>query len=504
MSLQLYNTLTRKKEEFIPIVEGRVGMYVCGPTVYGDSHIGHAKSYVSFDVIVRYLRYLNYKVLYIQNITDVGHLTDDADEGEDKIQKRSKIDKIHPMQIVEQYTKSYFDDMDAMGVLRPDISPRATGHIIEQIQIVQELIAKGFAYEVNGSVYFDVSKDKDYGKLSRRNTEELETGSRVEVKSEKKHPNDFALWKKADETHIMQWQSPWGMGFPGWHVECSAMSMKYLGDTFDIHGGGMDNQFPHHECEIAQSECATGKPFAKYWIHNNLVTVGGQKMGKSLGNVISLKDAFRKFSPVIVRFFILQSHYRGTLDFTDEAIDGAGKGLEKLLNTVRNVREALKKDESTKQLSQGNIDAMVEGAKAGITLNERFSINLEKVKTDFLRAMDDDFNTPTAIGILFDLCRQVNSQLDFISIPKEDLQRIDNLFNELGGTVLGIIPATSAMTQSGGVSLDNDLMKIIIDLRAEARASKMYSFSDKIRDGLAKLGIVIEDKKEGTSWRKSN
>src|SRR5579862_6456812 len=338
MPLNIYNTLTRKKEEFKPLVEGRVGMYVCGPTVYGDSHIGHAKSYVSFDTIVRYLRYSGYKVTYVQNISDVGHLTDDADQGEDKIQRKSKIDRVHPMQLVNQYTKSYFEDMDALGIGRPDISPTATGHIIEQIEMVKSLIEKGFAYEVNGSVYFDVSKDPDYGKLSGRNIDEMETGTRVDVKSEKRRPNDFALWKKAGPEHIMQWPSPWGLGFPGWHIECSAMSMKYLGETFDIHGGGMENQFPHHECEIAQSECATGKPFVRYWIHNNLVTVAGQKMGKSLGNTVSLKDAFKRFPPVVVRFFILQSHYRGTLDFTDEALEGAAKGLEKLLNTVNNLR----------------------------------------------------------------------------------------------------------------------------------------------------------------------
>jgi cysteinyl-tRNA synthetase len=484
MSLKIYNTLTRKKEDFVPIVEGRVGMYVCGPTVYGHSHIGHAKSYVSFDIVVRYLRYLQYKVLYVQNITDVGHLTDDADEGEDKIEKRSKVDKIHPMQIVEQYTKSYFDDMDAMGVLRPDISPRATGHIIEQIEMVKDLIDKGFAYEVNGSVYFDVSKDKEYGKLSGRDTEELEAGTRVNVKSEKRHPNDFALWKKAEEGHIMQWQSPWGMGFPGWHIECSAMSMKYLGTSFDIHGGGLDNQFPHHECEIAQSECSTGKPFVKYWLHNNLVTVGGQKMGKSLGNVILLRDAYKKFSPIVVRFFILQSHYRGTLDFTDEALDGASKGLEKLLNTVRNVREELSRNSKSTSGSAG--------------------LDINKYKKEFTEAMDDDFNAPQAIGVLFEFSREVNTRLSAGTMTHQELSSINDLFNELGGTILGIIPAEDIGMQSGKGSLENDLMKIIIELRADARAQKLFSFSDKIRDGLAKIGVVLEDKKEGTSWKRKN
>ncbi|MFI5252396.1 MAG: cysteine--tRNA ligase [Bacteroidota bacterium] len=484
MPLKLYNTLTRQKEDFTPRISGKVGMYVCGPTVYGHSHIGHAKSYVSFDVILRYLRYLKYKVLYIQNITDVGHLTDDADEGEDKIEKRSKLDKIHPMQIVEQYTRSYFEDMDAMGIIRPDISPRATGHIIEQIEMVKDLIQKGYAYAVNGSVYFDVSKDKEYGKLSHRDTEELEAGTRIDVKSEKRHPNDFALWKKAEEGHIMQWQSPWGMGFPGWHVECSAMSMKYLGESFDIHGGGMDNQFPHHECEIAQSECATGKPFVKYWLHNNLVTVGGQKMGKSLGNVILLKDAFKKFSPVVVRFFILQSHYRGTLDFTDEALDGAGKGLEKLLNTIRNIRQEINK------------------APAGVP-NGGKSLDLAKFKTAFLEAMDDDFNTPMAIGVLFDAAREMNTRLAARKLTAAELSSANDFFNELGGTIMGIIPDEGDAGVGGKALIENDLMNIIIDLRADARKQKLFSFSDKIRDGLAKIGIVVEDKKDGTSWRRT-
>ncbi len=487
MALKLYNTLTRRKEAFTPLVEGRVGIYVCGPTVYGHSHIGHAKSYVSFDVIVRYLRYLGYKTLYVQNITDVGHLTDDADEGEDKIEKQSKKDRIHPMQVVEMYTRSYFEDMDALDVVRPDISPRATGHIIEQIEIAQALMKKGFAYEKNGSVYFDVTKFKEYGKLSHRPLDEMEAGARVEVNPEKKHPADFALWKKAEAGHIMQWQSPWGMGFPGWHLECSAMSMKYLGDTFDIHGGGMENQFPHHECEIAQSECATGKQFVKYWIHNNMVTVGGQKMGKSLGNVINLKDAFKKYSPLVVRFFILQSHYRSTLDFTDEALEGASKGLEKLFNTVRNLREEVGKIRKSEDM---RIDTQDSGF-----------IDLVGFKKAFLEAMDDDFNTPQAIGILFDLNREVNTILASGKIDIKILQNVDALYNELGGMVLGIIPAHVEAQSSTGVS-ENDLIQFIIELRAEARVQKLWAMSDKIRDGLAKLGIIIEDKKDGTIWRR--
>lgn len=485
MPLILYNTLTRQKEEFKPIREGYVGMYVCGPTVYGHSHIGHAKSYVSFDIIVRYLRYLGYKVTYVQNITDVGHLLGDTNEGEDRLLRQGRLEQKHPMEIAESYTKSYFDDMDALGVARPDISPRATGHIIEQIEIVKLLIKKGFAYESNGSVYFDVSKDKEYGKLSGRSTEETESGTRVEVKSEKRHPNDFALWKFAEPEHIMRWPSPWGIGFPGWHVECSAMSMKYLGESFDIHGGGMDNQFPHHECEIAQSECATGKPFVKYWIHNNLVTVGGQKMSKSLGNVIMLKDAFKKYSPLVVRFFILQSHYRSTLDFTNEALEGTSKGLEKLHNTVRNVRMEIAR-RSTSALPGGEA-----------------SIDIVKFKSLMLEAMNDDFNTAQVLALLFDLSRDVNTMLGAGNASLSVLNEINALFTEIGGTVLGIIPEQIDSGLSTNNSIDADLIQLIIELRAEARTQKLWSMSDKIRDGLTKMGITLEDKKEGTTWRRT-
>ena len=494
MSLRITNTLTRQKEEFIPFVEGQVGMYVCGPTVYGHSHIGHAKSYVSFDLVARYLRFLGYNLLYVQNITDVGHLTDDADECEDKIERRSKIDRLHPMQLVETYTRSYFEDMDALNVLRPDISPRATGHITEQIELINKLIEKGFAYVVNGSVYFDVSRDADYGKLSGRRTDELESGTRIRVSPEKRHPNDFALWKKAGAGHIMQWPSPWGVGFPGWHLECSAMSMKYLGEMFDIHGGGLDNQFPHHECEIAQSECATGKPFVKYWIHNNLVTVGGQKMGKSLGNVISLKDAFRRRSPFVLRFFILQSHYRSTLDFTDEALDGAARGLEKLLNTVRNVRLELAKRKGS--------NAARPSPRPGETAILP-DIDLARFKAGFLEAMDDDFNAPQAIAVLFDLSREVNNALSLDAFSPAKLEEVLQLFHELGGIILGILPAEGTGQGPGDLSIEPDLIQSMIDLRTEVRAQKLWALSDRIRDALSRLGIVLEDKKDGTVWKRT-
>jgi cysteinyl-tRNA synthetase len=494
MPLHLYNTLTRQKEEFKPLHEGYVGMYVCGPTVYGHSHLGHAKSYVSFDVIVRYLRYCGYTVTYIQNITDVGHLLGETNEGEDRLLKASRLEQKHPMEVAELYTRSYFEDMDKLNVLRPDISPRATGHITEQIEIIQQLLAKGFAYESNGSVYFDVSKFHGYGKLSGRTVDELEAGlrprrgARVEVKSEKRHPADFALWKKAEPEHIMRWNSPWGVGFPGWHVECSAMSMKYLGESFDIHGGGLENQFPHHECEIAQSEAATGKPFVKYWLHNNMVTVDGQKMGKSLGNFTTLKDAFEKWKPEVIRFFILQSHYRSTLDFSGEAVDAAGKGLEKLVNTLRNVRDRMKsaKVEDSTRRADGSTP----------------KIDLGKYKSEFLAAMNDDFNTPQAIAALFDLSHDVNHALATdASIALASLQTIDELYNELAGNILGMHLGTGAAGSSDATVVDG-LMELIIDVRKDIRAQKLYALSDKIRDSLKALGIVLEDKKESTTWRR--
>ncbi len=483
MPLNIYNSLSRKKEEFKPLVEGRVNMYVCGPTVYGLSHLGHAKSYVSFDIVVRYLRYLGNKVLYVQNITDVGHLTDDADEGEDKIAKQARQDTLHPMQVVELYTREYFTDMDALNIVRPDISPRATGHITEQIEMAQQLLAKGFAYEVNGSVYFDVSKDAEYGKLSGRKVDEAESGTRVDVKSEKRHPADFALWKKAEPNHIMRWNSPWGEGFPGWHLECSAMSMKYLGvppdGGIDIHGGGMDNQFPHHECEIAQSECLTHTQFVKYWMHNNLVTVNEQKMGKSLGNFITLKDAFKKYSPMTIRFFILQSHYRSTLDFSEQAIEGAGKGLEKLRNTVERLRGEISKERKG---------------------NAHFVESLDEYKKKFFEAMNDDFNAPLAIGVLFEVARETNEMLaNPQNASHEFLVKLNEFFTQTGDQILGILPEK----QSSGKSVEPQLMDLLISLRNDARKNKNFAISDKIRDDLKAAGIVIEDGKEGTTWKRN-
>jgi len=489
MTLKIYNTLTRQKEKFVPFKKGRVGIYVCGPTVYDHPHIGHAKSYISFDVVVRYLRHLGYKVRYVQNITDVGHLTDNADAGEDKIEQRAKLEQVEPMELVEMYMRSYYEDMDALNILRADISPRATGHIPEQIDLVKELIDKGFAYEANQSVYFDVSKLKDYGKLSGRKLEEQESGARIEINPEKKHPADFALWKKAEAGHIMKWNSPWGVGFPGWHLECSVMSMKYLGETFDIHGGGIENVFPHHECEIAQSETANEMPFARYWMHNNMVTVEGQKMGKSLGNFVTLKDAFKLFSPLTIRFFVLNTHYSSPIDYSNEALDAADKGLERLQNTIRNLRERLG--------SSGNEGAVATGDWKG---------KLEEYKNAFEEAMDEDFNTAEALAVLFNLTREVNNLLNSEEeISEGVLSEIDSFYRIYGGDVLGIVPEKTVQYDSDDADaykMEEDLIKALIDTRNELREAKQWEQADKIRDKLSELGIIIEDKKEKVAWRK--
>jgi cysteinyl-tRNA synthetase len=490
MALQLYNSLTKRAEELKPVEEGRVGIYVCGPTVYGHAHLGHAKSYVSFDVLVRYLRYLGYRVTYVQNITDVGHLTDDADAGEDKIAKAARKERKHPMELAEYYTRSYFEDMDKLNCLRPDISPRASGHIIEQIELVKALIAKGFAYEANGSVYFDVAKFAAYGKLSGRNTEEMMAGARIEVSAEKRNPVDFAVWKKAEPNHIMQWPSPWGMGYPGWHLECSAMSTKYLGQPFDIHGGGMENKFPHHECEIAQSEAAYGKQFVRYWVHNNMVTVDGQKMGKSLGNFITLKEAFagtheklsRAYEPLAVRQLVLSSHYRSPLDFSDAALFAAHSGYQKISEAVRGLRR--------------QPGAAPQGEADPDTLRQ-----LEAAKTKFEEAMNDDLNTSVALSVLFDLVRLTNGLLENKKTTHETLAAVNELFARLGGEVLGVVTEDTA--QAGGVNEETlaKLIEILIAQRAEARKAKDFARADAIRARLDEAGIVLEDGPQGTQWR---
>lgn len=480
MALYLYNSLTRRKELFEPITPGRVHMYVCGPTVYDNPHIGHVKSYVAFDVVVRYLRYLGYKVRYVQNITDVGHL---LDSGEDRILRGAEREQLQPMELVERYTRAYFAAMDGLNVLRPDISPRASGHVPEQIELVEKLIARGYAYEVNGSVYFDVAQFADYGKLSGRKVEEQLAGARLDVIEEKRHPADFALWKKADPSHIMQWNSPWGRGYPGWHIECSAMSMKYLGESIDIHGGGMENQFPHHECEIAQSEAATGVPFVKYWLHNNMVLVDGVKMSKSLGNFTTVEQALGKFSGEQVRFFILQSHYRSPVDFSDAAITAASQGLERLQTTLATLRRRTFTPASA--APDGGADAPSQAA-SGVA---------ETYRGRFLEAMDDDFNTPAAIGHLFDFCREINRHLDSGGTAA-DAHLFAGLLHEFLGEVLGL-----RLEEAGAGVAAEPFIELLLRLRAALRQKKEYQLADEVRIHLQELGVVIEDGKEGSRWR---
>ncbi len=480
--IYLFNSLTRQKEKFFPVAEGRVGIYVCGPTVYNHSHIGHGKSYVSFDAIVRFFRFVGYKVLYVQNITDVGHLTDNADQGDDKIEKEAKRDKINPMEIVETFMRSYFEDMDRLGVIRPDISPRATGHIVEQIELTKKLIKRGYAYEAGGNVYFNVSKFPEYGRLSGKRVEDLVAGARIDVRSDKKNPADFALWKKAEAGHIMRWPSPWGDGFPGWHLECSTMSMKYLGESFDIHGGGLDNQFPHHECEIAQSEAATGRPFVKYWLHNNMVTVNGTKMSKSLGNFVTLKDAFKKFDPITVRFFVLQSHYRSPLDYSDDAVEGAGKGLDRLKNVMRELLD-LAGDK------RGEVDFA--------SLPEE-PINLRRYYNEWLAAMADDFNTPGAIAAIFEMLKDINTSIGSGNAMTSEFAALTYSFIDvLAGDVLGILPTDD--NRSAGKSIESDLVNLFIGLRSDARKGRDFKLADSIRSELQSMGVILEDKKDGTT-----
>ncbi len=492
MGFNLYNTLTRNKEEFKPLKKGKVGIYVCGPTVYDHAHLGHAKSYVSFDVLVRYLKYLGYDVTYVQNITDVGHLTDDADQGDDKIAEAARKEKIHPMALAEFYTASYFEDMDKLNCLRPDISPRASGHIIEQIELVKTLLEKGFAYEVNGSVYFDISKFADYGKLSGRNIEEMQAGARVEVSPDKKSPADFALWKKAEPNHIMQWPSPWGMGFPGWHLECSVMSTKYLGQPFDIHGGGIENQFPHHDCEIAQAEAAAGKQFVKYWVHNNMVTVDNQKMGKSLNNFITLKQAFsgsherltRAYDPLAIRQLILNSHYRSPLDFSDAALFAAQSGYEKITETVRAVRKRMT------QAPKGETEGAVTG-------------QLKELRKKFETAMNDDLNTSVALSVMFELVRLANAVLEKEEVTLETLNEIEILFSWLGGDVLGLVKDEYPRVAGADTEMLDKLVNVFIEQRRNARQRKDFVAADALRDKLDEIGIVLEDKPgEITTWRR--
>lgn len=477
--LHVFNSLTRKKEPFSPLRPPFVGIYVCGPTVYDEPHLGHAKSYISFDVIVRFLRASGYRVRYVQNITDVGHLLGDFQEGEDRILRKALLEQKEPAEVAYHYETIFSRAMDALNCLRPDISCRATGHIIEIQELIKILLKKGYAYEVNGNVYFEVAKFPSYGKLSGKKLDELLEGVRVEVAEGKKDPSDFALWKKADPQHLMQWPSPWGMGFPGWHIECSTMAMKYLGESIDIHGGGLDNQFPHHECEIAQSEAATGKPFVKYWLHNNMVTLNGQKMSKSLGNFITLTELLKKRSPMSIRFFILQGHYRSPQDFSEEALDAAEKGFERLSRTVLSVREK-------------------RGAELGKV--KSFPEKWFFYRSRFLEFLNDDFNTAGGISVLFDLAKEANVLLASTQDSSVEWQAIDTLFTELGEEIFGL--RFEPFENKVPSSTESELITYLIELRNRFRIEKQFALADEIRDRLFMMGILLEDRKDKTTWRR--
>lgn len=482
--LALYNTLSRKKEEFVPVNPGHVGLYVCGPTVYGHPHLGHARPAITFDILFRYLEEIGYKVRYVRNITDVGHLEADADSGDDKIAKKARLEQLEPMEIVQLYTDSYHAAMDLLNVKKPSIEPRASGHIIEQQEMIRRIEAAGYAYESEGSVYFDVEKydrQHHYGKLSGRILDDLITNTReLDGVSEKRNPFDFALWKKASPEHIMRWPSEWSEGFPGWHLECSAMSTKYLGEVFDIHGGGMDLLFPHHECEIAQSRIANGHDSVKYWIHNNLITINGQKMGKSLGNFINLEELFTgshelleaAYSPMTIRFFILQAHYRSTLDFSNDALQAAEKGFQRLMKAMETLNKVKAGKESTV-----DVQALADKCHA---------------------AMSDDLNTPILLAHLFDGVRLINQvQEGQASLSQTDLNQLKDLYERYVYRILGL---KSEKAGQGEDSLTPALIELLLSLRQEAKSAKDYAKADEIRDRLTALGIILKDGKEGTSY----
>lgn len=483
--LFIYNTLTRKKEEFKPINPPHVGMYVCGPTVYGDAHLGHARPAITFDLVFRYLKNIGYKVRYVRNITDVGHLEHDSDSGEDKIGKKARLEQLEPMEVVQYFTNRYHHDMELLNVLPPSIEPHASGHIIEQIDLIKKIINQGYAYEVNGSIYFDVQKYNQkypYGILSGRKIDELLTTTReLDGQEEKRASVDFALWKKASPEHIMRWESPWSIGFPGWHLECSAMGKKYLGDHFDIHGGGLDLMFPHHECEIAQSQAAEDEMPVNIWMHNNMITIEGQKMGKSLGNFITLEQFFKgdhpkldkAYSPMNIRFFILQAHYRSPIDFSNEALQAADKGFRK----------------------------MMEAAKTLLSLRPSDISSTDEIKNwrkNCYDAMNDDFNSSILIAQLFEGVRIINTINDKKQqISVEDLQLLTETFKTFVFDILGLLDDTESDDNS---DLINGLMDIILQLRVDARTRKDWTASDMIRDQLSELNIVVKDGKERTTW----
>ena len=487
--LTIYNTLTRKKEEFKPINPGHVGMYVCGPTVYGDAHLGHARPAITFDLLFRYLKHQGYKVRYVRNITDVGHLEHDADEGEDKIAKKARLEQLEPMEVAQHYTNRFNEAMAKLGVLRPSIEPHATGHIIEQEQLVQQILDNGFAYESNGSVYFDVVKYNEkhgYGILSGRNLDDVKDASReLDGVGEKRNQVDFALWKKAQPEHIMRWPSPWGDGFPGWHCECTAMGRKYLGEQFDIHGGGMDLVFPHHECEIAQAVASQGKPMVNYWMHNNMITIAGKKMGKSYNNFITLDEFFtgnhplleQAYTPMTIRFFILQAHYRSTVDFSNEALQAAKKGLDRLLQAI-------------KELDR------IEGSKDGAVKMDFVNELQEKCYA----ALNDDLNSPILISHLFDACRTINQIVDKKqTIAGDALDALRTLFHTFAFDILGLTSeadGNAEREEAFGKAID-----LLLEIRATAKANKDWATSDKVRNELAALGFEVKDTKDGATWR---
>ena len=479
----IYNTLTRRKEEFVPLKAPFVGLYVCGPTVYGDPHLGHTRPAITFDLLYRYLRSLGYKVRYVRNITDVGHLEHDADDGEDKISKKARLEQLEPMEVAQYYADRYHDAMRALNVLPPSIEPHASGHIIEQIEMTKEILKNGFAYESNGSIYFDVeayNKKHHYGKLSGRVLDEMRANTReLDGQSDKRNPFDFALWKKAAPEHIMRWPSPWSDGFPGWHMECSAMSTRYLGETFDIHGGGMDLMFPHHECEIAQSVAACGHDAARYWMHNNMITINGQKMGKSLGNFITFEQLTtgnhpllaQAYAPMTIRFFILQAQYRSTLDFSNEALQAAEKGYERLMKAMKTLSK--------------------------LKASETSSVDISDIEPRCKAAMDDDLNSPIVISVLFDAVRLINQIYDgqqtISAADLEELRRVMHLY------VFDILGLRDDLAGDNNRLL-GQLIDTVLDIRMQAKQAKDWTTSDRIRDSLTALGIKVKDRKDGTDW----
>ena len=498
------NTLSRRKELFTPISEGRVGMYVCGPTVYGDAHLGHARPGVTYDVLQKLLRHLGYKVRYVRNITDVGHLEHDADEGEDKIAKKARLEQLEPMEVVQSYTLRYHDAMRALNVAPPSIEPRASGHIVEQIEAVKKILEAGYAYESNGSIYFDVekyNKDHHYGVLSGRSLDATLEGTRsLDGQSDKRAPYDFALWKKAEPQHIMKWPSPWGEGFPGWHLECSVMGEKYLGWEFDIHGGGMDLMFPHHECEIAQNVASRGTGGVRYWVHNNMITINGQKMGKSLGNFITLPELFsgnhpkleRAYGPMTVRFFILQAHYRGTLDFSNEALQAAEKGYKRVMQAARDLYA----------LAGRKAPDFAYGEYGFGVAPDTCPADNQEVKAVFEGVYDalcDDMNTPVALAHISSAVKLINSAKDKqIKLSDGDIATLVQIFDDIVFGVLGLKDEEAAGGKADGVIAG--LMDMVLESRAAAKAAKDWTTSDHIRDSLKKLGIVVKDTKDGAEW----